>query len=180
MRRFISTLLCCLVISMALAQKERKITTYVSTQYNTTLADYTKGNNPWGIGLGIQAFLNNKSKFKPTIELTSDIYLESDKVLYSNPDGSWPKDGNDVGSMTNLFAGASFNITKHIYVSFIVGPGFIGKQTLFGLKPSIGFYFPGTERWTAKLSYINIFNRTTGTNNGDFSSLSIALGVKLF
>ncbi|MEO6949120.1 MAG: hypothetical protein ABI123_05785 [Ginsengibacter sp.] len=180
MKKLLPTLLCCLLFTQSFAQTERKVSTFLLTQYNKTLNDYTKGNNPWSIGLGLQAFLNNKSKFKPTIELTGDIYLESDKVLYSNPDGSWPKDGNDVGSMTNLFAGASYHPVNNIYISLMAGPSFISKQTLFGIKPSVGFYFSKTHRWTAKVSYINVFNRTKGISDGDFGSLSFALGVKLF
>lgn len=180
MKKLIPTLLFCFLLTQSFAQTERKVSVYFLTDYTKTLHDYTKGNNPWGVGLGIQAFLNNSSKLKPTIEATSNIYLESDKVLYSNPDGSWPKDGNDVGSMTNLLAGASFHPVKSAYVSFMVGPSFISNETLLAIKPSIGLYFLPNQRMTAKLSYINVFNRTKGIDNGDFNSLNFAVGVKLF
>jgi hypothetical protein len=39
----------------------------LSIQYNKTIYDFTSANNPWGIGLGIQTLLNNKTKFKPKI-----------------------------------------------------------------------------------------------------------------
>ena len=149
------------------------------TQYNKTLYDYTIGNNPWGIGLGLQTFLNNKTMFKPTIEFTGDIYLEDDKVLRSNPDGSFPQNDNDVRGMINLFVGSSFHPTKNIYLSLLGGPSFIGGQTLLGIKPSFGFYFSKTQKWTGKVSYINVFNRTQTTKE-DFGSLSLAIGLKLF
>jgi len=131
------------------------------------------------MGIGLQTFFNNKTKFKPTIELTGDIYLEDDKVLRLDPDGSIPKTDNTVRQMINLFAGSSFHPTQKIYLSFIAGPSFIGGETFLGIKPSFGFYFSKTQRWTGKISYINIFNRTQGVKE-DFGSLSLAIGFKLF
>ena len=148
-------------------------------QYNKTIYDWTKGNNPWGIGFGLQTFLNTKTKFKPTIELTGDIYLEDDKVLRLNPEGSVPTNYNDVRGMVNLFVGTSYNPTQDIYVSFVAGPSFINGQTLLGIKPSFGFYFSKSQKWTGKISYINIFNRDKPTKK-DFGSLSLAIGLKLF
>ncbi|MEJ7822682.1 MAG: hypothetical protein WKF85_10200, partial [Chitinophagaceae bacterium] len=109
MQKLITTLLLCLILTQSFSQSQSKISTYLLTQYNNTLYDYTAGNNPWGIGLGLQTFLNNKTKFKPTIELTGDVYLEDDKVFRSNPDGSFPENGNDVRGMVNLFVGSSFH-----------------------------------------------------------------------
>ena len=180
MKKLISSLLFCFLLTQVFAQAERKVSVYLLADYTKTLHDYTKGNNPWGAGLGLQAFLNNKSQFKPTIEITSDVYLENDKVLRSNPDGSFPKDGNHVGSMTNVFAGVSFHPLKNSYVSFVAGPSLVSNQTLVGIKPSIGFYFLQNQRMMAKLSYIKVFNRTKGIDDENFNSLSFAFGVKLF
>jgi hypothetical protein len=166
-------------LTQSFGQTQRKISTFLSTQYTRTLYDYTKGNNPWGMGLGLQTFLNNSTKFKPTLELTYDLYLEDDKVLRSNPDGTFPKNGNGVGGMVNLFAGSSFHPTQSIYLSFVAGPSFIGKQTLLGIKPTFGFNFSKAQKWTAKISYINIFNRTKIIDQ-DFGSISFAIGLKLF
>lgn len=179
MRKFLTLLFTFFILTHSFGQTQRNVSTYLLTQYNSTLYDYTKGNNPWGIGLGLQAFFNNKTRFKPTIELTGDIYLEDDKVLRLNPDGSIPKNDNSVGGMVNLFAGSSFHPTQSIYMSLVGGPSFIGGQTLFGIKPSFGFYFSKNKRWTGKVSYINIFNRTQATKE-DFGSLSLAIGIKLF
>lgn len=179
MKKLIPIFLFCFLLTQVSGQTKRKVSAYLLTQYNHTLYDYTVGNNPWGMGLGLQAFLNNKTQFKPTIEFTSDIYLEDDKVGRSNPDGSFPGDDNSVSGMINLFAGSSFHPTENIYLSFVAGPSFISGHTLFGIKPSIGFYFSKTQRWTGKISYINVFNRTKIINE-DFGSLSLALGVKLF
>ena len=179
MRRFFIVLFTFFLVTKSFGQTQRKVSTFLLTQYNSTLYDYTKGNNPWGIGLGLQTFFNNKTKFKPTIELTGDIYLEDDKVLRSNPDGSFPKNSNDVGGMVNLFVGSSFHPNQSIFLSFVAGPSFISGQTLFGIKPSLGFYFSKKQRWTGKVSYINVFNRTKIINE-DFGSLSLAIGLKLF
>ncbi|MBI3720149.1 MAG: hypothetical protein HY252_16340 [Sphingobacteriales bacterium] len=179
MRKILTLLLCCFILTQSFGQTQRKASTYLLTQYNKTLNDYTIGNNPWGVGLGLQTFLNNKTKFKPTIELTGDIYLEDDKVFRSNPDGTFPENGNDVRGMVNLFVGSSFHPNQSIYLSLVAGPSFISGQTLVGIKPSFGFYFSKNQRWTGKVSYINIFNRTKIINE-DFGSLSLAIGVKLF
>jgi hypothetical protein len=179
MQKFITTFLICFVITQSFSQAQRKISIYLLTQYNKTLYDYTAGNNPRGIGLGLQAFFSNKTKFKPAIELTGDIYLEDDKVLRSNPDGTFPEGGNDVGGMVNLFAGSSFHPNKSIYFSLVAGPSFIKRQILLGIKPSFGFYFSKNQKWTGKLSFINLFNRTKVVNE-DFGSLSLAIGFKLF
>lgn len=176
MKKIILTFLVCFILTHTFGQTQKKVTSYLLMQYNKTISDRTIGNNPWGVGLGLQTFFNNKSKFKPTIELTGDIYLEDDKVLRTNADGS---EINDVGGMVNLFLGYSYHPTKSIYVSLVTGPGFIGGQTLLGVKPSFGFYFSETKRWTGKISYINIFNRDKTTKE-DFTSLSLAIGVKLF
>ena len=179
MLKVITALLLCFILTNTFGQSQRKVSTYLLTQYNKTIYDRTIGNNPWGAGLGLQSFFNNKTKFKPTIELTSDIYLEDDKVLILNPDGTIPTNYNDVRSMVNLFVGTSFNPTQNIYLSFIAGPSFIGGQTMLGIKPSFGFYFSKSQKWTGKISYINIFNRDKIAKE-DFGSFSLAVGLKLF
>jgi hypothetical protein len=179
MHKIITTLILCFILTQSFGQTQRKVSTYLLTQYNNTLYDYTIGNNPWGIGLGLQTFFNNKTKFKPAIEITGDIYLEDNKVLKLNPDGSIPQADNTVGGMVNVFVGSSFHPTQNIYLSFVAGPSFISGQTLLGIKPSFGFYFSKTQRWTGKVSYINVFNRTKVASE-DFGSLSLAIGLKLF
>jgi len=175
----ILTILFCFILAQSFAQTQRKVSTYLFTEYNHTLYDYTIGNNPWGVGLGFQTFFNNSTKFKPIIELTGDIYLEDNKVLKLNPDGSIPQNDNTVGGMVNLLVGSSFHPTQNIYLSVVAGPSFISGQTLLGIKPSFGFYFTKTQRWAGKVSYINVFNRTKIAKE-DFGSLSLAIGLKLF
>jgi len=176
MQKTITTVLLCLAYSFCLAQKHRPVSLYLSTQYNKTLYDVTMGNNPWSIGLGLQAFINISPKIKPTAELTGDAYLMNDKVLRFDSTGNVL---NDIDGMVNLFAGLSFNPVKPVYISVLGGPSFVGGQTRFGIKPSVGFYFPGSRKFTAKVSYINIFNRGETTKH-NFGSLSIAVGFRLF
>jgi hypothetical protein len=170
------TTLCCILLATGYAQKQRKVSTYLLAQYNKTLTDATKGNNPWGAGLGLQLFLNNKSNFKPTVELTADAYLADDKVLRLTPAGTI---ANEFAGMINLFVGSSFQATHNLYISFVAGPSFIGGQTLLGIKPSLGFYFSKSQKWMGKVSYINIFDRSK-PGKEDFGSLSIGLGLRLF
>jgi hypothetical protein len=176
MQKIIETFLLCFILTQTFGQTQRKVSTYLLTQYNNTMYDVTKGNNPWGVGLGLQTFFNNKTKFKPTIELTGDIYLEDDKVFRTDSNGT-PL--SDIRGMINFFVGSSFSPTKNIYLSVVAGPSFISGQTLFGIKPSLGFYFTKSQRWSGKISYINIFNRGNEIKK-DFGSLSLAAGLKLF
>lgn len=174
----ITTFLLCFILTQTFAQTQRTISAYLLTQNNLTVYDYTLGNNPWGIGLGLQTFFNNSTRFKPTIEITGDVYLPSDKVLRLNPDGTIPTSDNSVCGMVNVFAGTSFHPTKSVYLSFVAGPSFINKAAL-GIKPSFGFYFSKSQKWTGKVSYINVFDRYKATKD-DFGSLSVAIGLKLF
>jgi hypothetical protein len=176
MKKIISLFIFCFILTQAFGQTQRKVTTYLLTQYNKTIYDKTLDNNPWGIGLGLQTFFNNKTKFKPTVELTGDIYLLDDKVFRMNSDGTEIK---SVHAMINLFLGTSFTPTQNIYLSFLAGPSFISGQTLLGIKPSLGFYFSKKQRWIGKVSYINVFNRDK-TPAEDFGSISFSIGVRLF
>lgn len=176
MQKVIATILLSFILTESFSQKQRTVSTYLQGQYNKTIYDRTVGNNPWGLGVGLQIFFNKTSKIKPTIDITADAYLEDDKVFRTNSNGT---EINDVGGMVNVFAGASFHPTKTIYLSLVTGPSFVSGQTLLGLKPSFGFYFSQNQRWTGKISYINVFNRDKTTKE-DFGSISLSLGVKLF
>lgn len=176
MQKVFTILLLCFISTYSFGQTQKKISTYLMTQYNKTMYDASKGNNPWGVGIGLQTFINNNTKFKPTIELTGDVYLEDDKIFRTHSDGT---EIIDVGGMVNLFVGTSFSATQNIYFSFVGGPSFIRGQTFFGIKPSFGFYFSKSQKWIGKISYINIFNRDKTTKQ-DFGSLSLAIGLKLF
>jgi hypothetical protein len=176
MHKFVSTSLACFILTLAFGQTERKVSTYLSLQFNKTIYDRTLGNNPWGVGLELQTFINNKTKFKPTIELSGDVYIEDDKLLRLTPDG---KAIDDISGIINVFAGSSFHPTKSIYLSFLLGPSFLNDKTLLGIKQSFGFSLTKNKRLTGKISYINIFNREQ-TSNEDFGSISAAIGLKLF
>ena len=176
MKKILLSLLLVFNLTNVFCQQGRKTSAYFFTQYNKTLEDITKPNNPWSLGIGFQLLINNKTKFKPAIEVTGDLYLEDDKVLRTD-DSATPL--NDLGEMVNLFVGTMFVPAKNIYVSFLLGPSFLGGETHFGIKPSVGFFFPNNRRWTAKLSYIDIFNRDKKTGQ-DFTSISMAVGVRLF
>ena len=176
MRKFVSTILACFILSACFAQSERKVSAYLLGQFNKTMYDRVIPNNPWGVGLGLQLYLNTRSKFKPTIEFTADTYLEDDKVGRLNPDGTMI---DDLGGMTNLFAGISYQPIKTIYISFVTGPSFSNGQTLLGIKPSIGFYFSEKQKGTIKFFYLNVFNRDRTTNE-DFGTIGLGIGLRLF
>jgi hypothetical protein len=155
---------------------QKKIGGYLHIQYNQTIQDRTTGNNPWGAGAGFQLFFNTHDRIKPSLELTADGYLEDDKVLRLTPDN---KPIEDIRSMINLLGGVSFLVSKCFYLSMMAGDGFINGKNHLTIKPSMGFYFVKQKKWTAKVSYIHVYNRDKATKE-DFSSLSFSLGVKVF
>ncbi len=175
MLKLITTVLLSSVLLCSFGQ-DRKISVLLNGQFTGTIYDKTMGNNPWAMGIGVQGYLNSKSKFKPTVDITADIYLEDDKVLRENPDGTFPE---DLGGVVNLFAGVSYSPKNKIYFSFVLGPGLMAGRTCFGIKPSFGFYFSESKRWTGKISYINIFNRDKESGQ-DFMSVSFTIGVRLY
>jgi hypothetical protein len=154
-----------------------KVAGYLSVQYNKTLYDVSKGNNPYGIGLGLGTFFNSSSKLKPSIEITADAYLEDDKVLRMDGYG---QPILDVGSMINIFAGVTYYLNERIFLSILVGPSFINGVTI-GTKAAMGFYLGKRKRITGKIGFINVFNRNTDTEfKGDFGSINFAIGFKVF
>jgi len=176
MKKIIASLLFSAAFLSGTAQIQRKLSAYVSALYSKTLYDRTMGNNLLGFGAGFQMFYNNKTHFKPTIELTGTASLEDDLVYRMNLDGS---EIPTARGMINLFAGTTFHPVKNVALSFVAGPSFINGQTLLGIKPSLDFYFGKNRRWMAKASFINIYNRDKVTRE-DFGSVSLAIAVKLF
>lgn len=176
MQKLITTFLFCLILSNSFGQVRNRSAIYLQGQFTKTIHDATLGNNPWGIGAGLQYLFNHFSKFSPTVEIAADGYLEDDKVLRLNSDGTPMK---TVDYMVNLFAGVSYQPLKKFYLSLSAGPSLVSGETLFGLKPSFGFYFSKDQKWVVKISYINIFNRNQKTGE-DFGSVSLSLGISIF
>ncbi len=145
--------------------------------HSRTLNDYNKVNNEWLFGMGARLALNTGTKFKPVLEITGDKLIVGKDVLKQNPDGTW--DDNSIRYVVNGFAGASFHPIEHLYISFAGGPGYINENFFVGIKPAIGVYFTGNQRWSVQFSYTNVFNRTKIVDQ-DFETLSLALGVRLF
>ncbi len=148
------------IIAFSTVNAQLKISSYLSVQYNKTIYDVTLGNNPSGVGLGIETVFNTRSKFKPAIEITGDVYLEDDKVFRMTTTG---EELQSVEGVINFFAGSIFTSNEKSFISLMAGPSFINGNTLFGIKPSFGFYFSKSQRWKGKMSYVNIFNRDQQT-----------------
>ncbi len=175
MQKISTALLLCFVLTCSFGQTQRKVSTNLLLQYTNTIYDQTLGNNPWGIGLAVETFFNTHTKFKPAVEFSGSIYLEDDKVLRV-------KNGKELeraDGFVNLFGGASYHPSESVYLSFLLGPAFMNGETLLGIKPSLGFYFAKNKKWIGKVSYINIFKRGNA-NKENFSSVSFAVGLKLF
>jgi hypothetical protein len=166
----------CLIISDCFCQKQHKISSFIEGQYFNTIYDKTLGNNPWGIGIGIQTFLNNNSLIHPVIEISAVTYLENDKVLRLNPNGS---EIENINSMVTLFAGAGIHSGQLINFSILTGPAVINSSIYLGVKPAICVNLSKKQKTIATISYINVFNRIKNLNS-DFGSISVSLGLKLF
>ncbi len=175
MKKLLFITVCCLTITSSFGQSKRFVSVYLETQLNTTLHDIVKQNNPWGIGLGLQAFFNTGDKLKLTFDITKDEYLADDKVLSVRNGSGIPR----VNEMNNILAGISYHPIPAVYFSFVSGASFINNQTLLAIKPSLGIYFSENRRWMGKLSYINVYDRDKVTKQ-DFGSVSFSLGMRLF
>ena len=173
MIKYLATALLTFILSNSFCQAG-KLTTYLSAEYNNTIYDKTKANNPWGMGPGLQSRLNNATRFAPTLELTADFYLEDDKVLRTI--NNIPL--QDVRHMINLFAGSSFAASNKLFISFVAGPSFISGGTFLGIKPSVDIFFSKDNRFTAKAYYINVFKREK-ISGSDFGTVGVAFGVRL-
>jgi hypothetical protein len=180
MRRCLIPLLLLFSVFQLSAQKQRTVNIYIQAQQNLTLYDITKGNNPHGIGLGFQAFLNTKSKIKATMELTGDLYMYDDDVLRAREFSGLPGDVAiipDVPGVVNLFAGASWHPNKNFNMSASVGPSFIRGNTYLGFKPALGLV-TNNQRWMGKIYFINVFHRDFPTQS-DFGSVGISFGYRI-
>ncbi len=172
----LAAIVLCLMVKQSFGQEQRKTALYLQGQYNQTLYDVTRLNNPRGMGLGLQLFLPHTPVLKSTIDLTADAYLGGYKVMYLDADGAGI---NDIGSMINFFAGGAYQPTRSVYLSFVGGPSFLGGVVKLGVKPAVGFYLSSNQKWMGKLAYINIFNRENKIKE-DFGSVSLSLGVRLY
>lgn len=178
MKKLTLIFLLALMVAQAFGQKQQRLTTFLSAQYNKTAYHIPLSNYPWGVGIGLQSFLNNNSKFKPAIELTGDLYFNHEKIPLSD---SFVIDyfAYDASRMLNVFIGASFSPSKNMYCSFLAGPSFIPGHSLLGLKPSVGIYFSNNKKWTGKLSYINLIDLGYQRKKA-FASFSFSIGHTLF
>lgn len=175
MKKTVTLLTLLLLAFNAPAQSSRKVSVYLQAQYTGTIADRTSNNNPWALGTGLHGFVNT-GHIRPMLDLTADAYLYDDKVARLDENGEVLE---DIGGVVNLFGGVSFHPYRQMYVSLAGGPSLINGRTLAGIKPSFGVYFTPKQRWSFRISYIHVFNREP-TSKLDFSSVSFALGLRLF
>jgi len=156
-------------------QTRKSVSLYLNAQFNKTIYDRTIANNPWGAGFGLQLFANAGS-LRPTLDITADAYLEDDKVLRLNTDGT-PTE--ELEGMINVFVGAQYDIGRKGYFSFTTGPSFTTGRTVLGIKPSLGLYLTRNQKWIGKLSWITLFDRDRKSGQ-DFGALTLSVGFKLF
>jgi hypothetical protein len=164
-----------LISAGCFGQKQKKVSAYADFHVNATQYDRTLSNNAGGFGIGLQTFINIKSKFRPGIEFNSDAFGGT-KELYLTPDGK-PIYAKSVTG--NILIGSSYPITKRFYINVAGGPSFFNSQVHFTVKPAIGFYFPASQLLVAKISHTHVFQRDA-ISNESFGFLNFAIGIKLF
>lgn len=184
MRKFITFLTLLISFCQLSAQKQRLVNVYLQTQLNLTCYDITYQNNPFGIGLGAQAFLHTQSKFDITLELTADGYWGR-KILYSyeiSP-GVWDYETSvpGIGGVVNLFAGTTWKPSRIFFMSIAAGPSFINGNVHAGFKPAIGL-FSRNQRWISKLSFTHVNNRVINHDlrtKDDFGTANFSIGYRI-
>jgi hypothetical protein len=155
------------------SQSERKLSTFASLQYNHTLYDQKFLYKTGIAGLGLQVFSNNNSKFRPTLEINTDLVTR----LGIGPADESVKEKSIIPS---VYIGPSVHPTDRFFIAATVGPTLYCyyKKVQVGVRSSAGFYPCRNNRWFAKASYTNVLQEPKFQNN-DFGYLSFALALKL-
>lgn len=144
------------LLTQTFGQTQHKTSTNLFAKYNKTIYSATLGNNPSGIGLGVETFFNKTTKFKPTIEITGVLYLENDKVYRTDLNRKTIERSSRYGQhFYRHFNSAGIKLLFFICcrAMFYKRPDFFRNKTLSR------FYFSKYPRWSGKPSYINIFNQ---------------------
>ena len=74
MKKVVSILITSTFLLHAAAQSTKKISTYLFLQADKTLYDRTITTNNSGPAFGLKVFHNNKTTFKPFLEIDGDIF----------------------------------------------------------------------------------------------------------
>src|SRR6476620_235018 len=121
-----------LTTTTCFSQTERKLTTFVSLQYNHTLYDQQFFHKAGIAGLGLQLFPNSRNLFRPILEINGDLF---------NEHGIGPADEptEKIKVLPSVYIGPSFHPTERIFLAATAGSTFYDKAH-FGVRPSIGFY----------------------------------------
>ena len=170
------TIICCLATICCHAQNKRFISTYAVLQQTNTSTDYTIRNNPWGLGVGLQAVIGSKWKLAPIVSATTHVYLYNDKVLRLNTDGSIKE---SVETLTNLFVGMRYNVVNMLHISISSGASLVNKEPRLGIQGEFGCYFTAKQNWLAKFGYLHM-NRKNYTEVNPFNTITVSLSAKLF
>jgi hypothetical protein len=117
MRKSLAALIDSCLFVAGFAQSNKKFATYLAVQYNHTLSDLAKGNNPNGFGLGLQTVLHTQTIFRPTLEPTGDLYLYDDKVFRTDAAN---RPLPTVSGMVNLFVGSFVKLSDNIFSLLLV------------------------------------------------------------
>ncbi|MEP7109262.1 MAG: hypothetical protein ABI760_14810 [Ferruginibacter sp.] len=163
------------IATNSFSQTNRKVSTFLSFQVNSTVHDRTQTNNSGGAGFGLQTFLNTTTRFKPTVEVNANLFAGT-KEMYLTAD---ERPIYAKSSVASVYIGSSFHLTDRLFIATTFGPTFYNAATYFGIRPSIGFYPSQSKKWIAGASFTNVYQRDD-ISNETFGYLSFALALKLF
>ncbi len=153
----------------AMSQGTNKLSLNVSARlvYNESVL--------FGIGSGLQVSYNNKTKFKPLLEISRDMFPSYKKLLVDSL-------GNPVNISltrnTNILVGSSYALSPATFASISMGLGFENKKPYPAINLAAGTYLFNNQRWMLKLAYLHIFDK--GKFKYQFSTLSLGIGFRIF
>jgi hypothetical protein len=164
------------VTSVRAQEKDRLWNVYCKVQYTRTIDDLARGNNPWGVGAGLKVFLNTTKWFRPSLDLSGDLYLYGNKALLTGPGGERLP---TVTSVSRLLAGPSLEAAKHFNAGIMVGPTFVNADVLFTIKPYVLIFMNSQQNAFLKVAYLHVYNRGWVIHQ-NFTSTSVSLGFRIF
>src|SRR5438874_3098555 len=132
--KILYSILTLLITSTCFSQTERKFSTFVSLYADKTIYDNEFYSHKTAYtGAGFQGFMNTKTKIRPTLELTADLFT----VPQSGPADEPLKPKKII--VPALYIGPSFQLSDKLSLATTLGTSIYFKQAHFGLRPSVWF-----------------------------------------
>lgn len=155
------------------AQSPYRFSVFLAPGTSITKTDITKSDNPWAFDLTVKTYWNLPGRFKPSLSISGDLYLDSDKLGYLYPNN---QEIPTVSAASYILPGLAFQVYQSLYVEVSGGPAFINRQVYGTLEGGITLLFPQNQRWRFALSYVQVNQR----EGQQFRSIKYTIGLRLF